>query len=70
MLMIIAINLSPIQIKQHSLTEAIHSALDDHGLDANCLELEITESAMIEDDASSPSPCPAVVFAHSSIEYG
>ena len=47
--MTIAINLSPVQIKQHSLSEAVHAALDDHVLDAHCLELEITESAMIVD---------------------
>jgi len=58
--MTIAINLSPVQIKQHSLPEAIHAALDDHALDPNCLELEITESAMIDDTAATAEMLSAI----------
>jgi len=58
--MTIAINLSPVQIKQHSLSEAIHAALDDHALDPNCLELEITESAMIDDTAATAEMLSAI----------
>ncbi len=58
--MTIAINLSPVQIKQHSLSAAVHETLNDHALDANYLELEITESAMIEDTAATAEILSAI----------
>ncbi len=65
--MTIAINLSPVQIKQHSLSAAVHATLDDHILDAECLELEITESAMIEDTAATAEILSAI--SHRGISF-
>ncbi|WP_428034821.1 putative bifunctional diguanylate cyclase/phosphodiesterase [Amphritea sp.] len=65
--MTIAINLSPVQIKQHSLSTAVHNALDKHALDANCLELEITESAMIEDTTATAEILSAI--SHHGITF-
>ena len=44
----LAINLSAVQIKQEHLARTVLSALDHHDLPADCLELEITESMLIE----------------------
>ena len=44
----IAVNLSPVQFRDHSLVDKIRSALETSGLDPECLELEITESLMME----------------------
>jgi diguanylate cyclase (GGDEF)-like protein/PAS domain S-box-containing protein len=43
-----AVNLSPIQFKQESLIENIRQILDETGLDPNLLELEITESVVVD----------------------
>jgi diguanylate cyclase (GGDEF)-like protein len=45
----VAVNLSPIQFKQAHLPELIHRILLETGMPAKRLELEITESALIED---------------------
>ena len=45
----VAVNLSPIQFKLGNLPELIHQILLETGLPANRLELEITESALIDD---------------------
>ncbi len=45
----VAVNLSPIQFKMANLPEIIHQILLDTGMPAHRLELEITESALIED---------------------
>ncbi|MGV3635741.1 MAG: sensor domain-containing protein, partial [Pseudorhodoplanes sp.] len=45
----IAINLSPIQLRQASLVPLIHSALLDTGLAPERLVLEITEGALMDD---------------------
>ncbi|SDG33613.1 diguanylate cyclase (GGDEF) domain-containing protein [Pelagibacterium luteolum] len=45
----IAVNLSPVQFKSHRLIEVVRRALDDAGLSADRLELEITESVMLTD---------------------
>lgn len=44
----LAINLSAVQIKQEKLPRTVMAALAEHGLPASCLELEITESMLIE----------------------
>jgi diguanylate cyclase (GGDEF)-like protein/PAS domain S-box-containing protein len=45
----IAVNLSPVQLNDVNLIEVVHSALAESGLSPNRLELEITESMIIED---------------------
>jgi diguanylate cyclase len=45
----VAVNLSPIQFKMANLPEIIHQILLDTGMPPHRLELEITESALIED---------------------
>lgn len=45
----IAINLSVRQLRRPDLKQRIAAILDETGLDASCLELEITESAVMED---------------------
>jgi diguanylate cyclase (GGDEF)-like protein len=44
----IAVNLSPVQLKQTNLLEVLKAALNDSGLDPNRLELEITETVLVE----------------------
>jgi diguanylate cyclase (GGDEF)-like protein/PAS domain S-box-containing protein len=45
----IAVNVSPRQFRQTGLVKLVESALETTGLDANCLELEITESTLVHD---------------------
>jgi len=45
----VAVNMSPAQFRNDKLFELVHSALSEAGLDANRLELEITESLMLAD---------------------
>ena len=53
----IAVNLSPIQFKSKGLLLTVVSALAASGLSANRLELEITESVLLQDgDANSRHP--------------
>ncbi len=44
----IAVNLSPLQFRDPALLSTIRAALETSGLDANRLEVEITESALLE----------------------
>jgi diguanylate cyclase (GGDEF)-like protein len=44
----VAVNLSPVQFTQGDLLETIQLALDESGLDAARLELEITETILLE----------------------
>ncbi|MEA2805624.1 MAG: hypothetical protein QOE49_5719 [Rhodospirillaceae bacterium] len=46
----IAVNLSPVQITSRNLVAVVKSALAESGLSASCLELEITETVMLQDD--------------------
>jgi diguanylate cyclase (GGDEF)-like protein len=46
----VAVNLSPIQMKNATLVQAVKAALAGSGLPAGCLELEVTESVMLQDD--------------------
>lgn len=45
----IAVNLSPLQFRQSNLVKQVKNALDEIGLSYSKLELEITESAAMED---------------------
>ncbi|HWA17813.1 MAG TPA: EAL domain-containing protein [Devosia sp.] len=45
----VAVNLSPVQFKNKRLFETVHSALVDSGLPPTRLELEITESLLLND---------------------
>jgi diguanylate cyclase (GGDEF)-like protein/PAS domain S-box-containing protein len=47
----IAVNVSPRQFKQPNLAQIIKNVLDVTNLDPDCLELEITESTLIDDAA-------------------
>ena len=44
----VAVNLSPLQFKQEGLTDLVSEALSSAGLSATRLELEITESVLLE----------------------
>jgi EAL domain-containing protein (putative c-di-GMP-specific phosphodiesterase class I) len=44
----IAVNLSPIQLEDDEIVGVINSALAEHGIDPSRLELEITESALLD----------------------
>jgi diguanylate cyclase (GGDEF)-like protein len=46
----VAVNLSPVQIKSPNLVTVIKAALAASGLPADCLELEITETFVLQDD--------------------
>ncbi len=46
----IAVNLSPVQLKSDDLVQTVMSALVESGLSASRLELEITESALLDED--------------------
>jgi EAL domain-containing protein (putative c-di-GMP-specific phosphodiesterase class I) len=43
----LAVNVSPRQFCEASLVDQISAALDDSGLPANCLEIEITEGTLM-----------------------
>lgn len=45
----VAINLSARQLGQHDLPRTVQQALEDTGLPAECLELELTESMLMQD---------------------
>jgi diguanylate cyclase (GGDEF)-like protein len=49
----VAINLSPIQFRNPNLAKVVFSALAASGLAASRLELEITESLLLEEDAKT-----------------
>jgi len=51
----VAVNLSPVQFKQAELFEVIQSALARSGLDPERLEIEITESVLLERAAENES---------------
>ena len=48
----VAVNLSPAQFKENTLVQQVKAALAESGLDARQLELEITESVLMQEDAS------------------
>jgi EAL domain-containing protein (putative c-di-GMP-specific phosphodiesterase class I) len=59
----IAVNLSAVQFRSSSVVDIVDEILAETGLAAERLELEITESALIEDDAGAQAtlewPCAA-----------
>jgi diguanylate cyclase len=46
---VVAVNLSPVQFRRGNLEEVVERALRLSGLPGNCLELEITESTLVDD---------------------
>lgn len=49
----VAVNLSPVQFKSKGLVDAVAKALSVSGLEARRLQLEITESVLLDDTASN-----------------
>lgn len=49
----IAVNLSPVQFKNHELVETVRQVLQRTGLEPERLELEVTESILINDTAAA-----------------
>lgn len=49
----VAVNLSSIQFRRGNIVGAIRDALDESGLPANRLEIEITESVLVQDTEST-----------------
>jgi len=47
--LLVSVNLSPLQFRRSDLVAQVKAALDDSGLPASRLELEITESVMLDD---------------------
>jgi len=47
----VAINLSPVQFRSGEIVDVISRALEEHGLDAHLLELEIAESLLLQRNA-------------------
>lgn len=47
--LVMAVNLSAVQFRQSRLTEMVSQILDEIGLPAHCLELELTEGVAMED---------------------
>jgi len=56
----VAVNLSTRQFRQASLVQVVRQTLADTGLPANLLELEITESAFIDDADEAIAMCLAL----------
>ncbi|MEO7578964.1 MAG: EAL domain-containing protein [Massilia sp.] len=50
--LIVAVNISAVQFKRGNLVESVTRALAQSGLDPACLELELTESLLIQDAES------------------
>lgn len=44
----IAINVSPLQFRQRNYAERLGTIISDSGIDPNCLQLEVTESSVME----------------------
>ncbi|MEM6672000.1 MAG: GGDEF domain-containing phosphodiesterase [Planctomycetota bacterium] len=51
----VSVNLSPVQFRKTTLHETVCSALEDAKLDADGLELEVTESLLMNDPAETAS---------------
>ncbi len=49
----VSVNLSAAQVREGGIMEAVVRALDESGLDANRLELEVTETLLLQDDAKT-----------------
>ena len=46
---VISVNLSPIQFRRGNIDQMVQNALSESGLAPQCLELEITESSLVQD---------------------
>ena len=46
----VAVNLSPVQFRDENLVKIVEDALIQSGLPASCVELEITESTLLQDN--------------------
>lgn len=57
----VAVNLSAMQITQKSLSKFVRDTLAKYDLNANCLELEITESALIQDTSATVAMLSEIV---------
>ncbi|HLO68974.1 MAG TPA: EAL domain-containing protein [Holophaga sp.] len=44
-----SVNLSPVQFRREDLESTLHNALEEAGIPASCVELELTEGMLIED---------------------
>ncbi len=49
----IAINVSPLQFRQHSFVARLKSIITDSGMDPTCLEIEVTENAVMDSVADA-----------------
>jgi EAL domain-containing protein (putative c-di-GMP-specific phosphodiesterase class I) len=49
----VSVNLSPVQIRRSDLVQTVKSALEESGLQAHRLELEVTESVLLENTSSA-----------------
>ncbi|MBX9915127.1 MAG: GGDEF domain-containing phosphodiesterase, partial [Pseudomonadaceae bacterium] len=56
----VAVNLSPRQFRQTDLLQQVRDALSDSGLPPHCLELEITEGALMDDVAQTQASLRAL----------
>lgn len=61
----VSVNVSPIQFRDKSFVEGVHSILKETGLAPHRLELEITESVLIQDDDVG-----ALAMLHRLKEFG
>jgi len=57
----VAVNLSAIQIRHNTLPTAVRSALSEYELEANSLELEITENVLIVDTSATVTMLSSIV---------
>lgn len=46
---VLSVNLSPVQLRQADMVDRIKETLNAYGINPACLELEVTETALIED---------------------
>ena len=49
----VAVNVSPLQFRQANFVKKIHSALQEHALDATYLEIELTEATLMSNAETS-----------------
>src|ERR1700733_3362351 len=49
----VAVNVSPLQFRQANFVKKIHAALEEHGLDATYLEIELTEAPLMSNHETS-----------------
>jgi EAL domain-containing protein (putative c-di-GMP-specific phosphodiesterase class I) len=49
----VAVNISAVQFRRADLVDTVRRALTDAGIDAHCLEIELTETALMSDPEES-----------------